>query len=227
MSIIWIISLIILAGVSSSPVDFFRSVCDPTSPSPPHHVPRFPKNASDYNLTIPNDLRVTLRYLAVGVGTQNYTCSLISGKPTWNSLGAMAQLRDISNTLEDPALVSNAAINPKAKISLTPYKPIAMHYFVPHEPLAAPGFFFEPSKKPCSDVTKEEFVIVSKIGAMSSPNHPERNVPWLALKQIEGDAAQIVFRTDTHLGVAPSPQTCLAEGKGANMRYSALYWFYD
>ncbi|KAH9808884.1 hypothetical protein DFH28DRAFT_597567 [Melampsora americana] len=225
MSILLTISSIILAGVSSFPLDGFHSVCNPHSQSPLHHVPEFPENACDYNLTIPNGL--TLRYLAVGLGTQNYTCSTSSGTPTWNLLGAMAQLRDISDTLEDPVLIANAVINQKAQTALEPYKPIAKHYFIPHKPLAAPAFFFLPDQELCSDFSEEDFVIVSKIGSMPSPNDPtKRNVPWLALKTIQGDIARMVLRTNTHLGVEPSSDDCLKDGEEANMPYSALYWFY-
>lgn len=66
--------------------------------------PELPINASAYNLTIPEGLH--LQHLAVGFGTQNYTCSLEYGVPNWIPLGAskmffFLERKDFSNWLEN------------------------------------------------------------------------------------------------------------------------------
>ncbi|KAH9808716.1 hypothetical protein DFH28DRAFT_1087264 [Melampsora americana] len=187
--------------------------------------PNFPKGASAYNLTIPTDL--SLKAVAVGVGTQNYTCSLASGTPTWTLVGAMAHLRDITNAEEDPAEIAKAAAKKDSRKVLSQYTRIAKHYFIPHEQSAAPAFFFDPNKNRLKSASiADNYVIVAKIGSMPAPNHPKRNVPWLALKRVEGNAARLAFRTNTHFGVPPPESACTQEGEHSNMGYSALYWFY-
>ncbi|KAG0150075.1 hypothetical protein CROQUDRAFT_668768 [Cronartium quercuum f. sp. fusiforme G11] len=185
--------------------------------------PDFPKNASAYNLTIPEGSH--LKYLGVGFGTQNYTCSLASGTPLWKPVGALAELRDITNITTDPITFARAAIKRDAKEKLADYPVLAIHYFVPRKPAPLPAFFFNPEIVP--DDKKGDFVVATKIGAMPSPHHPTRNVAWLALRVIEGDVARYVFRTNTHLGVAPSPEHCTSEGQEVDRKYSALYWFYS
>ncbi|EGG11111.1 uncharacterized protein MELLADRAFT_124323 [Melampsora larici-populina 98AG31] len=189
--------------------------------------PDFPRNSSAYNLTIPEDL--TLRAVTVGIGTQNYTCSLTSGTPTWKPVGAMAQLRDITDAEEDPEEIARAATKKQSRKLLSRYTHIATHYFVPHgaSGAGAPAFFFDPRKNLWPNTgPADNYVIVAKIGLMPAPNHPKRNVPWLALKGVDGNAASLVFRTNTHFGASPPESVCVVEGEEANMGYSALYWFY-
>lgn len=221
---------IILTGVFSS-LGVFGSDCIPEGAGDHGRLtprgPDFPKDAAHYNLTIPAGL--SLRAVTVGIGTQNYTCSLASGTPTWKPVGAMAQLRDVTDSEEDPAELAQAATHKKTRRVLSRYAHIATHYFIPHGPTGAgaPGFFFNPRTNLLPDATPEDnYIIVAKLGAMPAPNHPKRNVPWLALKGIDGNAASLVFRTNTNYGVSPPESACVGEGEEANMGYSALYWFY-
>ncbi|KAG0150076.1 hypothetical protein CROQUDRAFT_682693 [Cronartium quercuum f. sp. fusiforme G11] len=247
--------------------------------------PKLPKDAAAYNLTVPEGLQ--LKYLGIGFGTQNYTCSLVSGTPNWNPVGAVAELRDLTGITTSPVNIAREAIRKEAQSALASYPHLATHYFVAHDPAPLPGFFFEPNKDEkrillshqaekkidqqrrmaftgnshYPEVTsasqmkyetsftselkyglvrestgtsevgglpteKGKFIIAAKMGSIPSPDDPTQNVPWLALKGIEGDAARFILRTDTQLGVAPSLRNCIFEGQEANIRYSALYWFY-
>lgn len=126
----------------------------------------------------------------------------------------MAGLWDLTHTKDDPRVIAKNAVQNKAEFVLAPYAQLALHYFVPGKTSGVPGFFFIQSS--------DDYVLVKKMGQMPAPENPNINVPWLSLKQTEGKAAQVVFRTHTNAGVAPRASTCTEIGMESYMKYSAL-----
>ncbi|QRW24900.1 hypothetical protein RhiXN_11812 [Rhizoctonia solani] len=162
------------------------------------------------------------QFIALGAGTQNYTCSA-SG--TYTSAGAVATLFDLScleqsdietfNNIQTYAY--NVIGNWNNVVSvLAPYTHVlGKHYFVSQSGTIAPKFDFTQ--------TGNGYVISKKIGGASSPDGSQ-NVDWLELQNTSGTLAKYVYRINTQGGQPPA--SCTA-GQTVTVPYTAKYWFYN
>ncbi|CAE6386181.1 unnamed protein product [Rhizoctonia solani] len=161
-------------------------------------------------------------YIALGVGTQNYTCSAAG---TYTSAGAVATLIDLScleqsepETFENIQTYAYNVIGNwnNVEATLGPYiHVLGKHYFVSQSGAIAPKFDFSQ--------TGNGYVISKKIGGASSPDGTQ-NVDWLELQNTSGSLAKYVYRVNTQGGQPPASCTL---GQSVTVPYTAKYWFFN
>ena len=101
-------------------------------------------------------------------------------------------------------------------------KVLGQHYFVPN-PKPAAG---SPAVSPVWDFTSDSekgnpdaFVLAAKAGDIPAPTG-KNDVDWLQLKNVEGELADTVYRTDTKGGQPPASVSRV-------MRYEQPHRLYD
>ncbi|GJJ11531.1 hypothetical protein Clacol_005764 [Clathrus columnatus] len=168
--------------------------------------------------------------IALGVGTQNYTCSA-SG--TFASIGAVATLFDASCIFEVIDDLTIKTITPLEiaidilQTALGKSPTILGHHFFIDNPTGAvgvsPTFDFRSNSERGNP---EAFVVTSKSEDVKSPNNPTHNVDWLQLIAIpgQGELASTIYRILT-LGGQP-PASCAPGCAPITVPYAANYWFF-
>ena len=177
-----------------------------------------------------------LKYIALGVGHQNYTCANATAQAVPASAGAVAKLYDADPLLQNDqsrvaTLPGNALkiyrtlANPPAALSLIPggYKVLGDHYFSP--PLI-PTFDLWNG---CSGTPK---LYAKKANGTKAPDtsvkgtRSEGAVDWLLLVDAGNSVGGInrVYRVETAGGMAPT--TCEGVTGPITVPYAAEYWFY-
>ncbi|CAE6445359.1 unnamed protein product [Rhizoctonia solani] len=185
-------------------------------------------------ISTPNDAKP--EYIALAIGTQNYTCT---NTGTYRSDGAISTLFDISCLYKsDPELfedVQDAAYNLLLKsrnntptlneiedvIGYHPYT-LGEHYFIPQNGAIVPKFDFNK----CQAGNNDCFMVGRQVGGIPSPQGP-KNIDWLQLERTSGQLARYVFRVDTRGGQPPDTCNSLNEGQDITVPYTAKYWFFD
>ncbi|KAF2748929.1 hypothetical protein M011DRAFT_399541 [Sporormia fimetaria CBS 119925] len=150
----------------------------------------------------------TLLLVALGLGTQNYTCTSATTPPT--QIGAVATLYDASCTL-----ASSGSENAQNSIYETT-DPIGTHYFTD-------------STTPVFDIQAlGGNTVVKRADSMTAPGAQGKNVPWLLLARTEASEskARKVYRVETVGGVAPASCEGVEAGTVLTVGYEAQYWFY-
>ncbi|KAI3600368.1 malate dehydrogenase [Moniliophthora roreri] len=145
------------------------------------------------------------KYIAFGVGTQNYTCG---ANGVYASAGAVAQLYDVS-----------CSYKPGSSYQSTNLKHLGEHYFVTNP--TGTGI------SPKWDMTKffanpNAFVIGARSAGIPAPTGPS-DVDWLYLTNVQGGLATEIYRTDTKGGQPPA--SCTPGSPLITVGYSAIYWF--
>lgn len=158
------------------------------------------------DLTPPTpDLSLVL--IALGRGTQNYTCATPTSKPT--AIGALAELYNASCTVAgSPSGRGGGQIEDGAGV-------IGMH------------FFFD-STTPEFDVVGMGSTLLKKTEDVTAPD-PTQDVPWLLLEaqeEISSSTVKKIYRLNTVGGLAPSSCEGVAEGETVTVEYEAQYWMY-
>ncbi|KAF8230316.1 hypothetical protein L208DRAFT_1041965, partial [Tricholoma matsutake] len=175
----------------------------------------------------------TASFIAVALGTQNYTC--YNGK--YNNTGAVAELFDISCFYNSSSFWSIQdvvfAAWESAPSYLTPQEIISLffstnssfglnegqHYFVTNPT----GKGIEPKWDFTSQGTnagnKNAFVVAAANISVPAPR-PAYDIPWVKLNAIQGYLAQEVYRVDTRGGLPPSSCT---GSSSITVRYAAKY----
>ncbi|USP80311.1 hypothetical protein yc1106_07585 [Curvularia clavata] len=173
----------------------------------------------------------SLRHIAIGRGTQNYTCSGLSKSDAPKAVGAVASLFNVTcdaarlnvNTL---AQVTNLALN-----YAIPSSPEAEQRLSGHHQFTAAGvpLFMLETKE--ADYGRVECAVDAKSPApkdASLGTNQLGSVPWLKLNATVGKdnhwAYNEVYRVHTAGGVAP--KTCEGIEGSFTVEYSAQYWFY-
>lgn len=177
---------------------------------------------------------VTLKYVALGVGTQNYTCASTPGSSSAApvQVGAKATLFDAGQFFQTlPAMIPSL---PGLALGL---------YALTGEPdmskITGAGVlgthFFNSAGQPTFDLTKVSAKLTAKkvgdvaapAGACPGPGNAGA-VDWLQLTDVGGGASYggvtYVYRVETAGG--KSPATCAGQSGTINVPYSAEYWFY-
>ncbi|KAF2865390.1 hypothetical protein BDV95DRAFT_448492, partial [Massariosphaeria phaeospora] len=147
---------------------------------------------------------ISLMLIALGRGTQNYTCADASAATLPTQVGAVAQLFNASCAVANNAL-GQIDENPNS---------IGMHFF--------------------ADLTTPEFDIpgvgntqAKKVDEMNAPN--AANIKWLRLEakqETSTSAVRQIYRLNTVGGLAP--KNCEGQTPGAviTVQYQAQYWIY-
>ncbi|KAH0547834.1 hypothetical protein FGG08_000091 [Glutinoglossum americanum] len=170
----------------------------------------------------PPDAGLVLKHVAIGRGTQNYTCADNTNGTKPVAIGAVAELYNSSCVAADfPQLLAtlpDLALNVKLPQNL----PCSgKHYFVAASP------FFEITRPSLGSTTAKKLAACS--APAGSPKGKGGNgygaVPWLKLGQVSGaPALQNVFRVNT-AGGNPPPD-CKGQPSTIQIPYSAEYVFF-
>jgi len=156
---------------------------------------------------------MTLVMIALGQGTQNYTCSgNSSAAPT--AIGALAQLFDASCALSSDPTTDTTELG---SIEETAGKAsIGAHFFVDN---TTPDF----------DINGLGNTEAKKSEDANAPN-PTKDVKWLRLtsQASQGTTSTVkqVYRLNTVGGVAPATCAGKAAGEVFTVAYEAQYWIY-
>jgi Protein of unknown function (DUF3455) len=164
-------------------------------------------------------------FVAIGRGTQNYTCASPSATPV--AVGAVATLFDFTSmaytseeklhqTVRKLVYLSLATILKSLKS--TPFQILGHHYF-------------SANSIPTFNLSRENDILYAKkIASINAPTDadigPDKTgaVPWLALDNNGGSIGlQEVYRVETAGGKAPP--LCTSQGN-LTIEYAAEYWFY-
>lgn len=176
----------------------------------------------------PPDASWALRYVALGLGTQNYTCAG-AGASAPAPAGAVAALYDASARL---AGAKASAIPTLAAQALASAKPAAAG----GAPALAPALgmpqlgrhYFAASGAPTFDLARARpapaLLSARKVAAVPAPGA----VAWLELVDDGGGAGygglRAVYRVETAGGLPPA--SCDGLGASVAVPYAAEYWFY-
>ncbi|KAJ5225681.1 Protein of unknown function DUF3455 [Penicillium chermesinum] len=189
---------------------------------------------------------LTLKHIAIGRGTQNYSCPDASGprsttQPT--AVGAAATLFDASCVAaqsltllhELPPLVGTASVGSLGflaeALSLATNSTdliLGEHYFnADGDPvfdlrLGGSGDWAVTSKKASVDAPQPQDIHKGKSCAASKAKI--ENVAWLKLDRKSGTGIQEVYRVVTFEGSPPS--SCAGQNSTVLVQYAAEYWFY-
>ncbi|KAF2396041.1 hypothetical protein EJ06DRAFT_500937 [Trichodelitschia bisporula] len=176
--------------------------------------------------SLPPSAGLILQHVALGRGTQNYTCANSTRDAVPVAAGALATLFNVT-------------------CLAAPYTPllqvlpgIALHFPVPITPSLAPVNLFLSGKHYFADLTTPTFdldaaghewgkVGCKKANATDAPTDPKTNVPWLKLTSKSRDGCTIseVYRVNTAGG--QPPPTCEGQKPAFEVQYAAEYWMWS
>ncbi|KAL9624834.1 MAG: hypothetical protein Q9160_000880 [Pyrenula sp. 1 TL-2023] len=158
-------------------------------------------------LPAPDGLNLVL--IALGQGTQNYTCSNATATPA--SIGAVASLKDAS------CEVAGGASEDQLGSMTEDEAAIGAHFFVD---ATTPDF----------DVDSLGNTLLTKQAASNAPTNTNGDVPWLMLetKAGAGSTSQVkrIYRLQTKGGAAPASCEGQTAGSTMTVSYEAEYWLY-
>jgi hypothetical protein len=168
----------------------------------------------------------TLRHIAIGRGTQNYTCASATADAAPVAIGAVATLFN--------ATCDSARLNARVMTDITT---LSLSYAVPTGLEATQRIsghhYFDAKKVPTFDLrTETNYGYVQAMPDIVKSSAPKDAAPgpnnmgsvaWLKLNAVEGDYKE-VYRVHT-AGGAP-PKTCEGIEGAFTVEYSAQYWFY-
>lgn len=179
---------------------------------------------------LPSNSNVTLRYVALGVGNQNYTCNGATWVQTSAGDGALATLYDATawlavDTSAIPTLPANRLAQFKAAdecqelSNLLPYlSPLGIHYF-------------DAGNRPTFNLSHANPPLVLSAKKIDSVPAPAAGaVPWLYLLDADDgitEGLKAVYRLETAGGAAPSSCSSAESGSQTSIPYAAEYWLYD
>ncbi|KAI6830124.1 hypothetical protein KC340_g653 [Hortaea werneckii] len=179
---------------------------------------------------LPSNTNITLRYVALGVGVQNYTCNGTSYVQTQSSDGALATLYDATSYLaSNPSAIDSLSIERleayeesqhcEESSNREPQLPtLGEHFFTSDMVPTFDIFEAEPTRK----------LSAAKIQAVEAPVSDA--VSWLYLVDCDdgtSDGLEAAYRVETAKGVAPSSCTSEETGSQVAIAYAAQYWLYE
>lgn len=165
--------------------------------------------------------------MAVGRGTQNYTCANGATKPVAN--GAVANLYNASCTAANyPDILT---LIPNTVLSFDGDKKILS----PSSLLISGTHYFPDPTTPIFDLSANDksygFAVCAKSAGSPAPADAPKgpnglgSVPWLKLGDKGGsNGIKEIYRVNTAGGVAPA--TCEDQKDEFTVEYAAEYWFY-
>ncbi|PYI08480.1 hypothetical protein BO78DRAFT_428105 [Aspergillus sclerotiicarbonarius CBS 121057] len=168
---------------------------------------------------------LTVQYVALGRGIQNYTCTNDTANPT--SIGAMATLFDASCIVSADQKLFHRLPNILQSVPVE-----TLDFFASFASLAGPDsailgeHYFTASAQPFFDLRlsgNEDWAAAKKVASVASPM-ASMDVPWLKLASVDGVGIKEVYRVYTAGGA--SPATCEGMTKAFSVDYAAEYWFY-
>ncbi|KAJ6028157.1 hypothetical protein N7540_003733 [Penicillium herquei] len=197
--------------------------------STPHAV--MPLNNTLVQLPKPSS-GLTLKHIAIGRGTQNYTCANSTSAAVPVSIGAAATLFDAScvatksmNLLHEmPAVIGSSPVGSLAFLAEL------LSHSTNSSNLILGEHYFNAAGDPVLDLRLSglsDWVVASKTASVNAPQCSStavQNVAWLQLDRLYGNGIEEVYRVETYQGSAPA--TCSGLNKTVVVQYAAEYWFY-
>ncbi|EEU41848.1 uncharacterized protein NECHADRAFT_96845 [Fusarium vanettenii 77-13-4] len=174
---------------------------------------------------------LTLKHVAVGRGTQNYTCDLKEPSVAPKANGAVATLFNAScvaalysDLLEQiPGMAVHFPLTNASRLGPAELPVSGHHYFtadgVPFFDIRTPGH--DIGEAPCAKNDSAPAPSTASVGQKG-----EAAVAWLKLDTIEGATHKIkqVYRLTTAGGSPPA--TCEGMNAQFQVEYSTVYWFW-
>ncbi|KAL9054863.1 MAG: hypothetical protein Q9162_003895 [Coniocarpon cinnabarinum] len=178
------------------------------------------------------DSTLALKYIAMGLGTQNYTCATSDESSSPKAVGARANLYDATSIMvaagnsrlgTDNTIMSSGTCAADSNNSAGDLSLIGEHYF-------------DSDSVPTFDLATEKMLLKSqKMNATPAPEHAcmgrdkSPAVPWLML-QADNTGRSVglsqVFRVETAGGNATTCVGMPAGPQGFQLDYAALYYLY-
>ncbi|KAL1867112.1 hypothetical protein Daus18300_006511 [Diaporthe australafricana] len=190
---------------------------------------------------------LVLKHVAVGRGTQNYTCDTTNTTAAPTAVGAVATLfnasciaatyPDLLNMLPRVSLAFNLTASPSGAYPKNLVPASTNSKLAPGNYVISGHHFFTNNTTPFftldTDNLKLGVIPCSKNAAVNAPDGApkgqtgEKAVPWLKLTAREGATGRLqeVYRVETAGGSAPS--TCAGMPAAFEVEYSAQYWFFE
>ncbi|KFY37435.1 hypothetical protein V494_04752 [Pseudogymnoascus sp. VKM F-4513 (FW-928)] len=197
-------------------------------------TPTLPSTGTGTQLPAPGS-GLALKFVTLGRGVQNYTCSGGYGAPA--SVGAIAEIFDItafaeasSSSSDFTGLPGAAAYLPIPGVQqlLDSRMPAGSHATIIGK------HYFNSAGVPTFDLSAKSNELVSKlVEKVTAPGDADKGpagtgaVPWLKLDDAGGSAGlKEVYRVYTAGGNAPTSCSGHSAGDVLSVEYSAMYWFY-
>ncbi|KAF1950493.1 hypothetical protein CC80DRAFT_554252 [Byssothecium circinans] len=222
---------------------FFLTSSITAKPTPPR-APNLNSLAAKIPLSgLPKPDGLELKYVLLGVGTQNYTCTK-NATAVPGTTGAVAKLYDLGTRLNaDPMAqwkintISGLALSLSTSgnwldnyLKLEGYNEwIGNHFFTKTDPTTNyPTFSLDKVKAtpfPLAMVLKKDDVDAPKSACPGTKN--EGAIKWLRLVDDKGlslGGVNTVYRLETAGG--KSPATCAGQKEAFEVPYTAQYWVY-
>ncbi|KAJ5725415.1 uncharacterized protein N7483_006772 [Penicillium malachiteum] len=211
-------------GKVSKKINQLRHTSSPTKASESCDTSKISLPAFASSLPSPTGLTAT--YVALGRGTQNYTCADSTASSTPVAIGAVANLYDATClAANEPDLLADLPTI-AYKIAL----PTNEYATFPPANLELMGhhFFLQPY------YTREKqygIAMTNKKDSINAPSDATKGeygaVTWLYLEAVSGTVGdyKAVYRVDTASG--SSPTTCKGMASAFEIQYSAVYYFYS
>ncbi|KAL7773428.1 hypothetical protein CFE70_003392 [Pyrenophora teres f. teres 0-1] len=194
---------------AARPVDVGSLFDAPDSPDAPQFEPRQEDSRLCASTANP-DMKLVL--VAIGHGTQNYTCATATAVPA--AIGAVAQLFNTTcNTSSNTKREATDALG-SIRESASESAAIGAHFFLD-------------SKTPDFDIKGLGNTETAKLQDTPAPN-PAKDVKWLRLGAKAGStsAVKAIYRLNTQGGLAPATCEGKTPGEVLAIKYTAQYWFY-
>ncbi len=223
-------SLLLLSTTTALPAkDHNKRPCykNETRKEPPTSCPLDPAPSLPKSDLPPTSL--TLQYIVLGKGTQNYTCANASSIPV--AAGALATLYDVSCQITDQKSrrkFDQKLIPDFLKKFLKPIQDL----LPPKASAASVGdHYFRDGSTPLFVLNDGSFIAAGKVAGCAAPSSATGNengaaVDWLKLARKQGevsDGIEEVYRVQTAGGRAPA--ACSKAGL-MTVDYVAEYWMY-
>ncbi|EME85530.1 uncharacterized protein MYCFIDRAFT_161194 [Pseudocercospora fijiensis CIRAD86] len=176
-----------------------------------------------------------LYHVAVGRGTQNYTCDLTNTTAIPVAAGAVASLFNVTClSANSPTLLSKIpaiALDLPTPKSTTPSSPIYQdlsgHHYFTDSTTAYFNLDTTLTSYGAGGFQKLNSTAAPEDACVGQNGRGYGAVPWLKLtaKNPEGCVFQEIFRINTAGGVAP--KSCQGQQEEFQIEYAAEYWFYE
>ncbi|MCJ1436596.1 hypothetical protein MMC27_005976 [Xylographa pallens] len=211
--------------VSASPINFgapndfpnFKNLVPKTTKTPFVESCGTPVQPAATTPLPPPTAGLNLYMIAVGRGTQNYTCADSTATSIPAAIGAVASLYNATCIAGGNPTIFNEIPPAALKVPLPN---------IPQSLVPVGHHYFSNATTPTFDLGSYGFVHAKKIASVPAP--ATTNVAWLKLEhETQGEIGTIaeIYRLNTAGGSPPA--NCSGMAATFEVQYAAEYWFYS
>ncbi|KAF2119392.1 hypothetical protein BDV96DRAFT_642417 [Lophiotrema nucula] len=189
--------------------------------------------------TLPAPTGLQLKFVGLGIGTQNYTCQVGNDTAAPGTTGALAKLYDIGSRLNtDPmsqwklntisGLALSLSSHPKlldGYLMMQGYQRVLGEHFFTQTTPTFSLYKVTPLPFPVAFVTKDDVMDAPKTACPGQDGLPA--IQWVKLSDKDGRSqggVNTVYRLETAGGNKPA--TCKGQKAHWEVPYAAQYWVY-